>query len=720
MSGPGQQQDKKESTQQMSDKFGQMNVGNDDKSSKGSATNQQQQSSSTFGASLFGKGFNLDAPSFVPNAGAPSFFPSAGAGADFGAGYGYGGGMDQYGYGGGAQDYAAPSQAFQMTSDSSSYGKQQQQPAGSVDSQKPAPTTTTAAPTSGGTTNYAAQLKSGKRFVLSLGSTSKSKAGDKKAPTSADKKDSAASAAAAKADTKQDGKSGASDSKSNSANNSTSAVNGSQELVVAEPEVIELVMPKMPELTAEELAHEETFYQTGGKEHVNIVFIGHVDAGKSTMGGHILLQTGMVDKRTMEKYAKEAKEQNRESWFLSWALDLDDKERAKGITIETGRAFFETDKRRYTILDAPGHKNYVPSMITGASQADVGILVISARKGEFETGFEKGGQTREHALLASNAGLKNLIVAINKMDDSTVNWSKERFQECIDKLTPYLTQVGYDVSQDVKFIPLSGFTGANLKDRAGKDVCPWYDGPSLLEQLDGMAAVERKNDQPFMMPIAERWKDMGNLIVTGKVESGRVRIGKEAVIMPLKKICEVLTIQNEAEEEVKGVVSGDNAKIKIRGIDEDEVQPGFVLCSPWASVKTVTRFEVELTILDVTGIVCPGFRSMLHVHTAVQEVILGQFMYLVDPKTRRKSKKPPMFVKNGQVLVCKMEALLPICLETFEDHPQLGRFTLRDEGKTIAMGKVLKLLDPSIYIPADASTVTANSNAPATQGAKKD
>jgi peptide chain release factor subunit 3 len=163
-----------------------------------------------------------------------------------------------------------------------------------------------------------------------------------------------------------------------------------------------------------------------GKEHVNIVFIGHVDAGKSTLGGNILYLTGMVDERTMEKYEKEAREAGRESWYLSWALDTSKEERNKGKTVEVGRARFETEKRRYTILDAPGHKSYVPNMISGASQADVGVLVISARKGEFETGFDKGGQTREHAVLAKMQGINKLVIVINKMDDPTVEWSKER------------------------------------------------------------------------------------------------------------------------------------------------------------------------------------------------------------------------------------------------------------------------------------------------------
>ena len=211
------------------------------------------------------------------------------------------------------------------------------------------------------------------------------------------------------------------------------------------------------------------------KEHLNIVFIGHVDAGKSTFGGNLLFLTGMVDKRTMEKYEKEAKDASRETWYLSWALDSTPQERSKGKTIEVGRAYFETDARRYTILDAPGHKTYVPSMISGAAQADVAILVISARKGEFETGFERGGQTREHVMLVKTAGVSKLVIAVNKMDDTTVRWDKARFDEIKDKLTPFVKASGYHPKTDVSFIPVSAYTGLNLKDRVSPSVCPWWE-----------------------------------------------------------------------------------------------------------------------------------------------------------------------------------------------------------------------------------------------------
>jgi peptide chain release factor subunit 3 len=216
-------------------------------------------------------------------------------------------------------------------------------------------------------------------------------------------------------------------------------------------------------------------YLLSAKEHLNIVFIGHVDAGKSTMGGNLLFITGMVDKRTMEKYEREAKEAGRESWYLSWALDSTPQERLKGKTVEVGRGYFETAARRYTILDAPGHKTFVPSMISGAAQADVAILVISARKGEFETGFERGGQTREHIMLVKTAGVTKIVIVINKMDDITVNWQKSRYEEIKEKLTPFVKAAGFNPKTDVTFVPVSAYTGVNLKDRVSKDVCNWWE-----------------------------------------------------------------------------------------------------------------------------------------------------------------------------------------------------------------------------------------------------
>ncbi|CAO3588272.1 unnamed protein product [Absidia cylindrospora] len=392
----------------------------------------------------------------------------------------------------------------------------------------------------------------------------------------------------------------------------------------------------------------------------------------------------------MEKYEKEAKDAGRESWYLSWALDTGVEERAKGKTVECGRAFFETDKRRYTILDAPGHKNYVPSMITGASQADVGVMVISARKGEFETGFERGGQTREHTMLAKTSGIVKMIVAINKMDDPTVGWDKARYDEILGKLTPFLKQVGFNPKTEVYFMPVSGFTGANIKERS--PACTWYNGPSLLEYLDDLKTMDRKFNAPLMIPIAEKYKDMGTIIV-GKIESGHIKKGQTVLLMPNKRPTEVTTIYNESEEEVDQAMCGDNVKIRIKGVEEDEVSPGFMLCTKKKPVKTATKFQAQLAILEHKNIICAGYTAVLHAHAAAEEVSLGALLHLIDKKTNRKSKRPPQFVKQGQKVIARIETSGPMCVETFDDYPQLGRFTLRDEGKTVAIGKITKVLE---------------------------
>ncbi|KZT33736.1 hypothetical protein SISSUDRAFT_1010743, partial [Sistotremastrum suecicum HHB10207 ss-3] len=428
------------------------------------------------------------------------------------------------------------------------------------------------------------------------------------------------------------------------------------------------------------------------KRHLNVVFIGHVDAGKSTMGGNILYLSGMVDKRTMEKYEREAKEAGRESWYLSWALDSTAQERAKGKTVEVGRAYFETPTRRYTILDAPGHKTYVPSMISGASQADVAVLVISARKGEFETGFERGGQTREHLMLVKTAGVTKVVIVINKMDDATVAWSKERYDEIKDKMTPFVRSAGYNPKTDASFVPVSAYTGQNLKDRVSKSICNWYSGPSLLEHLDNLPMVDRKVNGPVLMPISEKYKDMGTIVV-GKLESGRIVKNDSLILMPNHTPVEVTAIYDELEQEANQALCGDNVRIRLRGVDDEDISTGFVLSSPSSPVHAVSKFEAQLAILDHKNIICAGYAAVLHVHTLSEEVQLSALLHYFDKATGRKSKKPPQFAKRGQKIVALIEASAPICIERFADYPQLGRFTLRDEGKTIAIGKVTRLVE---------------------------
>ncbi|KAK9888240.1 hypothetical protein WA026_000505 [Henosepilachna vigintioctopunctata] len=415
------------------------------------------------------------------------------------------------------------------------------------------------------------------------------------------------------------------------------------------------------------------------KEHVNVVFIGHVDAGKSTIGGQIMALTGMVDKRTLEKYEREAREKSRESWYLSWALDTNQEERDKGKTVEVGRAFFETDKKHFTILDAPGHKSFVPNMIGGAAQADLAVLVISARKGEFETGFDRGGQTREHAMLAKTAGVKYLVVLVNKMDDPTVNWDESRYNECRDKILPYLKKLGFNHNKDLFFLPCSGQTGQGLKDQVDEKICSWYRGPAFIPFIDDLPSLNRKNDGPFIMPIVDKYKDMGTVLM-GKVESGECRKGQSLVIMPNRTPVTVDMLLSD-DDEVGHVIPGENVKIKVKGVEEEDVSPGFVLCDAISPIHTGRVFDAQLVILEHKSIICAGYSAVMHIHCAAEEVTVKALICLVDKKTAEKSKTRPRFVKQDQVAIMRIECAGVICLEPFKLMPQMGRFTLRDESK---------------------------------------
>ncbi|KAK4280727.1 hypothetical protein QN277_012309 [Acacia crassicarpa] len=427
---------------------------------------------------------------------------------------------------------------------------------------------------------------------------------------------------------------------------------------------------------------------TDKRRHLNVVFIGHVDAGKSTTGGQILFLSGQVDERTIQKYEKEAKDKSRESWYMAYIMDTNEEERVKGKTVEVGRAHFETEKSRFTILDAPGHKSYVPNMISGAAQADIGVLVISARKGEFETGYERGGQTREHVQLAKTLGVSKLIVVVNKMDDPTVKWSKQRYDEIESKMIPFLKSSGYNVKKDVLFLPLSGLTGANMKTRVDKSICPWWDGPCLFEALDGVEIPPRDPNAPFRMPILDKFKDMGT-VVMGKVESGTIREGDSLLVMPNKDQVKVVAVFID-ENRVKRAGPGENLRVRISGVEEEDILGGFMLSSVENPIPAVTEFVAQLQILELldNAIFTAGYKAVLHIHCVVEECEIVDLLQQIDPKAKKPMKKKPLFVKNGAVVVCRVQVNNTICVEKFAHFPQLGRFTLRTEGKTVAVGKV--------------------------------
>lgn len=258
------------------------------------------------------------------------------------------------------------------------------------------------------------------------------------------------------------------------------------------------------------------------KKRCNVVFIGHVDSGKSTTSGRILSLTGNIDERALEKNARDAKMKGMESYEWAFPLDELEEERDRGKTWECGHATFETAQKIWSIIDGPGHRQFIPNMISGASLADVAVLIISAKRGEFESGFDKDGQTKEHILLAKTVGISNLIVGVNKMDEATVMWSEERYNEIKGKLVGPLKSMGWT---DVAFVPISGFVGVNLKDRVSEAVCPWYSGGSLLDVLDNIRPPTRHLSHPLVLPIQDKYRARGVTSVLGKVEAGTVQMG---------------------------------------------------------------------------------------------------------------------------------------------------------------------------------------------------
>lgn len=424
--------------------------------------------------------------------------------------------------------------------------------------------------------------------------------------------------------------------------------------------------------------------------HLNVVFIGHVDAGKSTTCGNILFLSGCVDERAVEKYQKEAKDKNRESWFLAYIMDTSDEEKAKGKTVEVGRAHFETPNKRWTILDAPGHKSYVPNMIAGASQADVGVLIISARKGEFETGFERGGQTREHALLAKTLGVEKLIIAINKMDDDSVGWAEERYNEIKGKLGPFLKTNGFKEDQ-VIFLPISGLKGDNIKERLGTP--GWYKDKSLLDVLDKMEIPRPSKEAALRIPLLEGYRDMGAVTAIGKVEQGTVKPGQKCIIMPIAKTCTVHTVFIN-DEGVKYAKTGENVTLKMTGVTEDQLGKGYVLCPQPDPIRVVTKFKCMLQVVELPEerpVLTAGYKAVIHIHVANEECEIFKLYECCPMKDMKNKEKKPKFVRAESVAWVSIQLARPTALDVFTGTPMLGRFTLRDEGRTIAIGKVTEL-----------------------------
>ncbi|AFN83233.1 translation elongation factor 1-alpha [Encephalitozoon romaleae SJ-2008] len=409
------------------------------------------------------------------------------------------------------------------------------------------------------------------------------------------------------------------------------------------------------------------------KKVINIVFVGHVDAGKSTICGQILVQMGLVDPRTLEKYKQMSREQNRESWYLSWCLDINPEERERGKTTEVGTASFELPHRRINILDAPGHNQFVFEMINGANRADVGVLVISARINEFEAGFEKGGQTREHIFLLKAGSVQRLIVLVNKMDDSSVEWSKKRFDEIKDKVGSFVKRM----FPSPVFIPVSGFTGEYIKE---KGTCSWYDGDSFLSELDKIS-IPRRFDAPLAITVTEKVKVMGSMVLFGKIECGKVVPGMPVKILPQNTRNVILSIMDEEEVEIEEGEPGDVVKLKLKEEADDVLVGSKILDTDSTDYKSTQEFTCGLNILDSDTIISSGYTCILHVGIVTVQCKIKEIRDINNKKIR--------FCRHGSRVLAKIVTPSPICVfYGSRDEEERQRFALRLESKTIAVGVI--------------------------------
>ncbi|XP_056588609.1 HBS1-like protein isoform X2 [Triplophysa dalaica] len=427
----------------------------------------------------------------------------------------------------------------------------------------------------------------------------------------------------------------------------------------------------------------------GGKPLLNLVVIGHVDAGKSTLMGHVLYLLGNVNKRTMHKYEQESKKAGKASFAYAWVLDETGEERDRGVTMDVGMTKFETNSKVVTLMDAPGHKDFIPNMITGAAQADVAALVVDASRGEFEAGFEAGGQTREHGLLVRSLGVTQLAVAVNKMDQ--VNWQQERFKEIVSKLGHFLKQAGFKDS-DVFYIPTSGLSGENLTTKSKvPELTSWYTGPCLLEQIDAFKPPQRSVEKPFRLCVSDVFKDLGSgFCVTGKIEAGFVQTGDKMLAMPPNETCTVkgITLHDEA---LDWAAAGDHVSLTVTGIDIIKINIGCIFCNPKEPIKACTRFQARILLFNIEVPVTKGFPVLLHYQTISEPATIRKLVSILHKSSGEVLKKKPKCLSKGQNAVVEIQTQRPVALELYKDYKELGRFMLRYVGSTIAAGVVTEI-----------------------------
>lgn len=425
------------------------------------------------------------------------------------------------------------------------------------------------------------------------------------------------------------------------------------------------------------------------KVHVSLVVIGHVDAGKSTTTGHLIYKCGGIDERTLDKFRKEAELLGKGSFCFAWALDNLKAERERGITINISLTQFETDKYHYTIIDAPGHRDFIKNMITGTSQADCAVLVISSQAGEFEAGIAKEGQTKEHALLAYTLGVKQMVVAVNKMDHPSTNYKEERFMEIQNEAKNFLKAAGYKPDA-IPFVPVSGWTGENLTEKTDK--MPWYKGECLIKTLDGIEAPKRPTDLALRLPINDVFKISGvGTVPVGRVETGIIKAGMMIHFAPSNHQSECKTVEMH-HEILPEAGPGDNIGFNVRNVSVKDIKRGFVASdannNPAAQAEKITA---QIIIMNHPNQISAGYSPVIDCHTAHIACRFDKLLEKIDKRTGKVTEAEPKSLKNGEAAMIELIPNKPLCAETYKEFPPLGRFAVRDMKQTVAVGVIKKV-----------------------------
>ncbi|GCF13977.1 translation elongation factor EF-1 subunit alpha [Haloarcula sp. S1AR25-5A] len=415
------------------------------------------------------------------------------------------------------------------------------------------------------------------------------------------------------------------------------------------------------------------------EQHQNLAIIGHVDHGKSTLVGRLLYETGSVPEHVIEQHKEEAEEKGKGGFEFAYVMDNLAEERERGVTIDIAHQEFSTDAYDFTIVDCPGHRDFVKNMITGASQADNAVLVVAA-----DDGVQP--QTQEHVFLARTLGIGELIVGVNKMD--LVDYGESEYKQVVEEVKDLLTQVRFD-SENAKFIPLSAFEGDNVASES--EHTDWYDGEILLEALNNLPAPEPPTDAPLRLPIQDVYTISGiGTVPVGRVETGILNTGDNVSFQPSDVSGEVKTVEMH-HEEVPKAEPGDNVGFNVRGVGKDDIRRGDV-CGPADDPPSVAEtFQAQIVVMQHPSVITEGYTPVFHAHTAQVACTVESIDKKIDPSSGEVAEENPDFIQNGDAAVVTVRPQKPLSIEPSSEIPELGSFAIRDMGQTIAAGKVLSV-----------------------------